>query len=212
MAGATIRLIGPLIKKLKGLNSKKETIDAFLKSKTAKNPKNKTQKVAAEKRKEKIVKSMERIKKQAIEAKTTSKDGQFLDKQARNRKKQLPDGSQGIGVKDARERSLLSSGATMRKSKFMSVRKKKIAKLEELEEAGKLTSAQKEELKLMRANMAGMKNRGDKAVEDRRSYIKPIVKKAVGGKVYSNIVSRKTGGAIGVGAALRGFGKGYKKG
>ena len=40
----------------------------------------------------------------------------------------------------------------------------------------------------------------------------PIVKKPMGGKVYKNTVSRKHGGAIGVGSALRGFGKGYKKG
>ena len=33
----------------------------------------------------------------------------------------------------------------------------------------------------------------------------------MGGKVYKNTVARKHGGAIGTGAALRGFGKGYKK-
>ena len=41
-----------------------------------------------------------------------------------------------------------------------------------------------------------------------------IVKKPMGGKVYKNTVSRKHGGQIGtprgVGAALRGYGKGYK--
>ena len=40
----------------------------------------------------------------------------------------------------------------------------------------------------------------------------PIVKKPMGGKVYKNTVYKKHGGAIGTGAALRGFGKGYKKG
>ena len=50
-----------------------------------------------------------------------------------------------------------------------------------------------------------------------KAYLKkktggPIVKKPMGGKVYKNTVSRKHGGAIGTGAALRGFGKGYKKG
>jgi hypothetical protein len=39
-----------------------------------------------------------------------------------------------------------------------------------------------------------------------------IVKKPMGGKVYKNTVYKKHGGAIGTGAALRGFGKGYKKG
>ena len=38
----------------------------------------------------------------------------------------------------------------------------------------------------------------------------PIVKKPMGGKVYKNTVSRKHGGPIGVGKALRGYGKGYK--
>ena len=38
----------------------------------------------------------------------------------------------------------------------------------------------------------------------------PVVKKAVGGKVYKNTVARKHGGPIGVGKALRGYGKGYK--
>ena len=50
-----------------------------------------------------------------------------------------------------------------------------------------------------------------------KAYLKkktggPIVKKPMGGKVYKNTVSRKHGGAIGTRAALRGFGKGYKKG
>ena len=39
-----------------------------------------------------------------------------------------------------------------------------------------------------------------------------ITKRPMGGKVYKNTVARKHGGAIGTGAALRGFGKGYKKG
>ena len=39
-----------------------------------------------------------------------------------------------------------------------------------------------------------------------------VTKRPMGGKVYKNTVSRKHGGAIGVGSALRGFGKGYKKG
>ena len=41
---------------------------------------------------------------------------------------------------------------------------------------------------------------------------KKVSKKSIGGKVYKNTVARKHGGAIGTGAALRGFGKGYKKG
>ena len=39
-----------------------------------------------------------------------------------------------------------------------------------------------------------------------------ITKRPMGGKVYKNTVARKHGGAIGTGTALRGFGKGYKKG
>ena len=49
-----------------------------------------------------------------------------------------------------------------------------------------------------------------------KQYLKkeggPVIKKPMGGKVYKNTVARKHGGAIGTGAALRGFGKGYKKG
>ena len=39
-----------------------------------------------------------------------------------------------------------------------------------------------------------------------------VAKRPMGGKVYKNTVARKHGGAIGTGTALRGFGKGYKKG
>jgi len=39
-----------------------------------------------------------------------------------------------------------------------------------------------------------------------------VTKRPMGGKVYKNTVARKHGGAIGTGKALRGFGKGYKKG
>jgi len=202
MAGLTI--VAKLIK----LAARKKTTEGLIK-----NAIKKKLPVTKLKYKDKMLdKSIKRLEAEQAAARTTSKDDDFLTRKMSNRKKQLPDGSQSIGVKNARDRSLLESGSTMRKAEFMSVRKKKILKLEELEEAGKLTPKQKEELTLMRASMAGMKRRGNKATEDRVSYIKPVVKKAVGGKVYSNIVSRKTGGAIGVGAALRGFGKGYKKG
>ena len=42
--------------------------------------------------------------------------------------------------------------------------------------------------------------------------ISKVTKRPMGGKVYKNTVARKHGGAIGTGKALRGFGKGYKKG
>ena len=70
-----------------------------------------------------------------------------------------------------------------------------------IEEANKIMNSQKfKDLGDWDADYAGRKSGG------------PIVKKPMGGKVYKNIVSRKHGGAIGTGAALRGFGKGYKKG
>ena len=40
--------------------------------------------------------------------------------------------------------------------------------------------------------------------------VKQLIGKKSGGKVYKNTVSRKHGGPIGVGKALRGYGKGYK--
>ena len=70
-----------------------------------------------------------------------------------------------------------------------------------IEEANKIMNSRKfKDLGDWDADYAGRKSGG------------PIVKKPMGGKVYKNIVSRKHGGAIGTGAALRGFGKGYKKG
>jgi len=46
----------------------------------------------------------------------------------------------------------------------------------------------------------------------KKMYGGKVHKKPMGGKVYKNTVYKKHGGAIGTGAALRGFGKGYKKG
>ena len=70
-----------------------------------------------------------------------------------------------------------------------------------IEEANKIMNSRKfKELGDWDADYAGRKTGG------------PIVKKPMGGKVYKNTVARKHGGAIGTGAALRGFGKGYKKG
>jgi len=40
--------------------------------------------------------------------------------------------------------------------------------------------------------------------------VKQLIGKKSGGKVYKNTVARKHGGPIGVGKALRGYGKGYK--
>ena len=70
-----------------------------------------------------------------------------------------------------------------------------------IEEANKIMNSRKfKDLGDWDADYAGRKSGG------------PIVKKPMGGKVYKNTVARKHGGAIGTGAALRGFGKGYKKG
>ena len=70
-----------------------------------------------------------------------------------------------------------------------------------IEEANKIMNSRKfKDLGDWDADYAGRKSGG------------PIVKKPMGGKVYKNTVARKHGGVIGTGAALRGFGKGYKKG
>ena len=84
---------------------------------------------------------------------------------------------------------------------------KLVDKVEDLRAQGKIKEANKimnsrkfKDLADWDADYAGRKSGGT------------IVKKPMGGKVYKNTVSRKHGGAIGVGSALRGFGKGYKKG
>jgi hypothetical protein len=83
--------------------------------------------------------------------------------------------------------------------------------IKKAKEKTNLSDKAKEELKRNEVKYKDMVRRLGKPADEKKAG-GPIIKKAVGGKVYSNIVSRKTGGAIGVGAALRGFGKGYKKG
>tara|TARA_R110000796_G_scaffold148642_1_gene265518 strand:+ start:592 stop:1212 length:621 start_codon:yes stop_codon:yes gene_type:complete len=206
MAGATIRLVGTLITKLRKLSEKQDTIDAFLKSKTAKNPANKKAKNIAEKRKKKVdeehVKIKKQINQQVAEMDKPKPPKVSIVKVQKNKRK-TPDrsvvmdnsGKMGSAVRGARYKG--------KKEAF----EKLVDRVEDLRAQGKIKEANKimnsrkfKDLADWDADYAGRKSGG------------PIVKKPMGGKVYKNTVSRKHGGAIGVGSALRGFGKGYKKG
>ena len=83
--------------------------------------------------------------------------------------------------------------------------------IKKAKEKTNLSDKAKEELKRNEAKLKDMTRRLGKPADEKKAG-GPIVKKPMGGKVYKNTVSRKHGGAIGVGSALRGFGKGYKKG
>ena len=83
--------------------------------------------------------------------------------------------------------------------------------IKKAKEKPNLSDEAKEELKRNEIKYKDMVRRLGKPADEKKAG-GPIVKKPMGGKVYKNTVSRKHGGAIGVGSALRGFGKGYKKG
>lgn len=160
------------------------------------------------KAKEKMLdKSIKRLETKAAEAKTTTKDPQSIATKISNRKRQIPDG--------AKELQFSGKDAQMARMGSYAGRNKEMVRLREAIKKAKentnLSDKAKEELKRNEAKLKDMTRRLGKPADEKKAG-GPIIKKAVGGKVYSNIVSRKTGGAIGVGAALRGFGKGYKKG
>ncbi len=218
MAGATIRLIGPLITKLKKLSEKQDTINAFLKSKTAKNPANKKAKNIAEKRKKKVDEEHVKIKKQINQQvaemdkpKPKPKSKQILRKDRGNLKKggiyqrqmqtQKFRSYRGIDAEiDKLQKKKAKEGLTeLEQNKLDDMIKKWKTK----KEGGKVGTKTMDQYNLMDDLEKLMKYESKK---------KKVHKKPMGGKVYKNTVSRKHGGAIGTGAALRGFGKGYKKG
>ena len=83
--------------------------------------------------------------------------------------------------------------------------------IKKVEAKPNLSAKAKEDLKLQKEKYKRMVAKYGKPSDEKKTG-GPIVKKPMGGKVYKNTVARKHGGAIGTGAALRGFGKGYKKG
>ena len=160
------------------------------------------------KAKEKMLdKSIKRLETKAAEAKTTTKDPQRLATEQSNRKRQTPDSA----------KELQFTGADAQRARMGSYagRDKEMVRLREAikkaKEKTNLSDKAKEELKRNEAKLKDMTRRLGKPADEKKAG-GPIVKKPMGGKVYKNTVSRKHGGAIGVGSALRGFGKGYKKG
>ena len=203
--------IGSLLSKIAGLVAKKKTIDAFLKSKTSKNVANKVARAKAEKRSDKLATSIKAQKAKAAEAKTISKDGQFLQTKLDNRKRRTPTSATSLQYSGA-DAQMARMGSYAGRDKEMVRLREAIKKAKE---KTNLSDKAKEELKRNEAKLKDMTRRLGKPADEKKAG-GPIVKKPMGGKVYNNTVSRKHGGQIGtprgVGAALRGFGKGYKKG
>ena len=191
------------VAKLVKLVAKKKVIQNNIKVLT-----NKKQPVTKLKHKEKMLdKSIKRLEVEAAAAKTTSKDPDSIIRSIQNKKKRLPDSSKSIGVtgKDAQ---------MMRFGRYAGADKEMVRLREAIKKAEaqpNLSVKAKAELKRNKTKLADMKRRLGKPADEKK-YGGNIVKKAIGGKVYKNTVARKHGGAIGTGAALRGFGKGYKKG
>ena len=160
------------------------------------------------KAKEKMLdKSIKRLETKASEAKTTSKDPQRLATEISNKKRRAPDSAT----------SLQFTGADAQRARFGSYagRDDEMVRLRELIKKAKakpnLSDKAKKQLEKDEIKYKDMVRRLGKPADEKKAG-GPIVKKPMGGKVYKNTVSRKHGGAIGVGSALRGFGKGYKKG
>ena len=203
MAFAPIGKAGiAILRKIVGLKDKKRVVDKFLASKLSKSPKNKTQRVAAEKRSVMLDKSIN-----AQEAKAATHKAKKVSA-SKLKKRQTPDSAKALQFSDPKDAQMARMGSYAGRNKEMVRLREAIKKAKE---KTNLSDKAKEELKRNEVKYKDMVRRLGKPADEKKAG-GPIIKKAVGGKVYSNIVSRKTGGAIGVGAALRGFGKGYKKG
>ena len=160
------------------------------------------------KAKEKMLdKSIKRLETKAAAAKTTSKDPQRLATEISNKKRQAPDSAKALQF-SGKDAQMARMGSYAGRDKEMVRLREAIKKAKE---KTNLSDKAKEELKRNEAKLKDMTRRLGKPADEKKAG-GPIVKKPMGGKVYKNTVSRKHGGAIGVGSALRGFGKGYKKG
>jgi hypothetical protein len=161
------------------------------------------------KAKEKMLdKSIKRLETKASKAKTTSKDPQRLSTEISNKKRRAPDSAKALQFSDPKDAQMARMGSYAGRDKEMVRLREAIKKAKE---KPNLSDKAKEELKRNEAKLKDMTRRLGKPADEKKAG-GPIVKKPMGGKVYKNTVSRKHGGAIGVGSALRGFGKGYKKG
>lgn len=215
---------GKIFTMIKNLVKKKKGVDAYLKSKASKQIANKKFKVKAERESIMLDKSIKRLETQAAAAKTTSKDPQKLATEVRNKKSKSPDKSNetvfGAGKLGQKVKSKNMRGGDKFLETVEEQIKKQNAKVRAMEKRGTSTIEEKRALMQEQGKLDRLKtkakdmrdNIGYKKPNERVSFRGPVVKKPMGGKVYKNTVSRKHGGAIGVGSALRGFGKGYKKG
>ena len=197
-----------IISQLLKLRAKKKTIDKFLSSGAGKKTgKDLATRVEKEKQSKLLKKSIDRLEKQTAAAKTISKDPASQMKSLQNRKKRSPDGSKVIGLSG-------QDAQMVRFGNYAGIDKEMIRLREAIKTAEakpNLSTKAKEELKLQKNKYKRMVDQYGKPSDEKKSG-GAIVKKPMGGKVYKNTVYKKHGGAIGVGAALRGFGKGYKKG
>ena len=193
--------VGPILSQIAKLVARQKTTKGLIKNAV----KNKLPHTKLKAKEKMLDKSIKRLETQAAEAKTTSKDGQRLATEQKNRKRKISDssvtmdysGQTGMGGASKSKRYLIKDKAFNK----LTDKAEKLRAEGKIEEANEIYNSSKyKELGSWIADYAGRKAGG------------PIVKKPMGGKVYKNTVSRKHGGAIGVGSALRGFGKGYKKG
>ena len=160
------------------------------------------------KAKEKMLdKSIKRLETKASEAKTTSKDPQRLATEISNKKRQAPDSAKALQF-SGKDAQMARMGSYAGRDKEMVRLREAIKKAKE---KPNLSDKAKKQLEEDEIKYKDMVRRLGKPADEKKAG-GPIVKKPMGGKVYKNTVSRKHGGAIGVGSALRGFGKGYKKG
>ena len=186
-----------IISQLLKLQAKKKTIDKFLSSGAGKKTKRELATRAEKQKQSKLLKkSIDRLEKQLPSNKKVSKAKPKV-------KRNIRDASIAIDYKGKMGSNIKYKSAKGKVEEF----EKLVDKVEDLRAQGKIEEANKimnsrkfKELGDWDADYAGRKSGG------------PIVKKPMGGKVYKNTVARKHGGVIGTGAALRGFGKGYKKG
>ena len=214
------KILLTLTKQLKKLVERKKITDSLLKNKSM----SKAERVKAEKSSVRLGKSADRVTKQMNEAKTTSKDPQKLATEVRNKKSKSPDKSNetvfGAGKLGQKVKSKNMRGGDKFLETVEEQIKKQNAKVRAMEKRGTSTIEEKRALMQEQGKLDRLKTKaknmrddlGYKKPNERVSFRGPVVKKPMGGKVYKNTVSRKHGGAIGVGSALRGFGKGYKKG
>ena len=195
---------GKIFSQLLKLRARKKTTEGLLKNAI----KNKLPHTKLKAKEKMLNKSIKRLETQAAEAKISTKDGQRLATEEKNRKRKTPDSAKELQFSDPKDAQMARFGS-------YAGRDDEMVRLRELIKKAKakpnLSDKAKKQLEKDEIKYKDMVRRLGKPADEKKAG-GPIVKKPMGGKVYKNTVSRKHGGAIGVGSALRGFGKGYKKG